>query len=253
MPLGDLQSSDPSAENGTLGAKLMGLWRTRDAAILALTSEMREEAALMCEVFDLIDDCARCLGEIDTPFAQVTGLTLVKARHLGLACYDLDLNGLAQEAGALLRVLIEALELLTYFLQEPSRSQQALDQTLPEAGRRAQMIDGHFRGVREYLNEHASHVGWSKDSMRHLFDTTTMCFRLDQQFDAAVLRENLQVLFAVLVFTAIEGINCLRIADGLQQDELADRAERLKREGIDSFVRLVQNRVEGKPPVENGY
>jgi len=217
----------------------MNLWQTRDAAISALASEMREEAALMSEVFDCTDDCIRHLEAIDDPFAQVTGLTLVKARHLGLACYDLCLNGLGQESGAVFRVLIETLELLTYFRLDPSRIEQAIAEKLPQPGKRGKMIKGHFKDVRDYLNEDASHVSWTPDSMRHLLDTAG-CFRLDQQFNAAVLRKNLQVLFAVLVFTAIEGVNCLGIAGGSQHDELADPVEKLKGEGIDSFARLVR-------------
>jgi hypothetical protein len=46
-------------------------------------------------------------------------VTLVKAKNLALGSYSLVLDGLGQEAGALMRPMIEYAELLAYFRLHP--------------------------------------------------------------------------------------------------------------------------------------
>lgn len=67
-------------------------------------------------------------------YARVCGLTLLKAKHLALGAYSLILDGLGQEAGALLRPFIEYTELLTYFRKFPSKVDAAIKGKLPSAG-----------------------------------------------------------------------------------------------------------------------
>jgi hypothetical protein len=61
-----------------------------------------------------------------------------------LGVYSLMLDGLGQEAGALLRPLIETLELLVYLRLEPARIDQAIEEKLPSAGQIAKKIEGEF-------------------------------------------------------------------------------------------------------------
>jgi len=213
----------------------MNLWTARNEALAALDGDMKIEGSLISEVIDRIDDCVRLIEMIDTKFSRVCGLTLIKARNLGQGCFSLCLDGLGQEAGALFRPLIEALELMTYFRSDPSRVDQALDGRLPTAGKRAKIISGSFKDLRKNLNETAAHVGWAEDSMRHLFDTLKPGFRIQQQFHPHVLRPNLGVLFAILVWVAIEGVNCAGVAGELLQHELADSVEELKTRGLTVF------------------
>ena len=177
----------------------MDLWDARTKASIALGGQMAAEASLIQEAFDLIDDCLTRLETKNTDFSRVCGITLIKARNLGLGCYSLCLDALAQEAGALLRPLIEALELLTYFRLDPSRITQAMEDRLPSAGQRARMIGGQLKQVRDYLNSTASHVGWTYESIRHLVDLSKPSYRVQQQFRAPVLRTNLRVLFDILL------------------------------------------------------
>ena len=113
----------------------MTIWNTRERAYPALEGSLRPEAEVLQEVFDLVDECLDKLAQVDRPFARLCCLLIIKARNLALGCYSLSLDALAQEAGALLRPLIEALQLLTYFRLDPSRVEEALDGRLPKAGR----------------------------------------------------------------------------------------------------------------------
>jgi hypothetical protein len=142
------------------------LWEAREEAQRSLRENLLGEEAVLDLIFGLIDDCVRSLGKFDSSFARVSALTAIKARNLALACYSISLDGLGQEAGALFRLLLEANELLAYFRMEP----EAIDDRLPKAGEIAKRIEGRFKGLRDYLNAHASHISVSPEAMRHLID-----------------------------------------------------------------------------------
>lgn len=215
------------------------LWTARSAALEALAGEMSEEGGLLNEVFERLDEAIGFLERIDTEYARVTAITLVKARNLGLGCYSLCLDGLAQEGGALFRPLVEALELLIYFRLDPARVREASDNTLPPAGKRAKLIASHFQSLRDHLSQNASHLGWSYDSMGHLIDFRKLALRIEQRFSVPVLRRNLQFLFAVLAWIAIEAVNTVGKAGELHQHDLGERVEDLKKRGLAAFERLI--------------
>ena len=90
------------------------LWDTRRQAEAALNGDLKAFARLFDETFAAVDQCIVRLEGLDDPFGRVCALVLIKARNLGLGCYSLSLDALAQEAGALFRPLIECLELLAF-------------------------------------------------------------------------------------------------------------------------------------------
>lgn len=100
-----------------------GLWNTRNKAVTDLEGSLKLEAEVLSEAFDLLDECiARLEIEHDSePYSRVCGLTLIKGRNLLLGSYSLSIDGLAQEAGALLRPFIEAFEKMIYFNEDPER------------------------------------------------------------------------------------------------------------------------------------
>ncbi len=213
------------------------LWGTRDAALATLASELRDEAMVIEETFQHLDESILNLEKLDTTFSRICGLTLVKARNLALGSYSLCLDGLGQEAGALMRPLIEAFELLVYFRLEPTRVEEAIEGKLPPAGKRAKAIDGHFKKARDYWNANASHLSFTPDSIRHLLDFGEWQWRVAQPHNAEVLRRNLLFFFAVLMFVAIEAVNCIGTAEGRIQHDLCDRVEELKTRGLAVFDR----------------
>ncbi|SRR6266571_938665 len=211
------------------------LWGTRRQAEAALNEALKPFADLLNETFAAVDSSIARLETLDHPFGRVCALVLIKARNLGLGCYSLSLDALAQEAGALFRPLIECLELLIYFRSDPSRIDEALEDRLPKAGVIAQRIEGKFKGLREYLNTHASHLSLSPEAMMHLVDFKARRLRPVQAHNAAVLRQNLRTLLAVLVWLAIEATNCTSVGGGVIDHTLGDTAEDIKRRAFRLF------------------
>lgn len=205
------------------------LWDARRKAEAALRDDLKDFARLINEAFDVLDQCIVRLESLDDTFGRVCALVLIKARNLGLGCYSLSLDALAQEAGALFRPQIECLELLTYFRLDPSRIKEALEDRLPTAGIIAQRIKGKFKGLREHLNKHASHLSLSPEAMRHLVDFKVGRLRPVQVHNSEVLRQNLVTLLAVLIWLATEAVNCTSVGACVVHDMLGDIVEDIRR------------------------
>jgi hypothetical protein len=207
----------------------MSLWDTRRQADRALTEGLEPFARLLNEVFSVLDDCVDRLERLDEPFGHVCALVLIKTRNLGLGCYSLCLDALAQEAEALFRPLLEGLELLVYFRLDPTRINEALEKRLPQAGVIAQRIEGEFKDLRDYLNAHASHLSVAPEAMMHLIDFGAGRLRLVQPYNEGVLRRKLGTLLAVLVWLSIEAVNCVSVGEGSVDNDLDKRVEEFER------------------------
>ena len=216
-----------------------GLWESRNRAVSALETEAVDARVLLDELFAIVDAAADALHNVDTPFGRVTALITVKARSLAQACYSLALDGLAQEAGALFRPLLECLEVLEYMRLDPARVEEALEGHLPRAGAIAKRIDGQLKDVRDYLNEHASHFSVSPESMRHLVRLSggdkQAVLQLQQPFELAVLLNNLGSLFAAFAMVGIEAVNCAAVAQCPIAGEMSEGIVRLRDRGFQLF------------------
>ncbi len=210
----------------------LSLWSTRRAAENALKGGLKPFADLLDETFSVLDICIDRLEKLNQPFGRVCGLVVIKARNLGLGCYSLTLDGLAQEAGALFRPFLECLELLTYFRLDTTRINEALEDRLPQAGVIAQRIEGKFKALRDYLNAHASHLSISPESMVHLVDIRTSRLRPVQLHNDSILRGNLTTLLGVLIWIAIEAVNCTTLIGGITDDIIAETVEDIRRRTV---------------------
>lgn len=217
----------------------MTLWNTRNEAVATLESLMKNESEALYEAFELLDECTvRLEADHGTePYARVRLLTLIKARNLLLGSYSLAIDGLAQEAGALLRPFIEAFEKMVYFNEDPSRIQEAIEGRLPNAGEIAKRIKGKFKPLREHLNQHSSHFGFTYESAKHLIDWNTLKFKLVQPYSSKVLRSNLKSIFTFLVFLNVQAVECLSNLGDDSVDEIAVRCEACKTRGFELFDR----------------
>ena len=166
---------------------------------------------------------------------------LGKSFNLALGAYGLILDGLGQEAGALIRPFIEYHELLAYFRLDPSRVQQAINNKLPSAGKRAQLIAGSFQEFREHLTGHASHSSFSEHSLSHLLDMKEMKIRKEQPMLPVVLFRNMGDFFVQLILLAYEAVNCLQTHQLGYAENQADRVLKLRVIGIEVF-RLEERR-----------
>ena len=214
----------------------MSVWSAREASLNAIQSSLASEAGLVADLLDLLAVCAKRLGDVGSPLARVSAICTIKARNLATALYSLALDALAQEAGALLRPLIETLELMAYLRDDPTRVEEAMAGRLPSAGRRAKLIGGRFQKWREHLNSHSSHFAFTPESVRHLVDTSTLELRVAQESSELVLRENLKALFAVLFFCSVEAIRTLHAVAPGAADDLATRAETSRAKGTSIFT-----------------
>jgi len=211
------------------------LWDTRTRAMSATESKLQAEAATVYQAFSLLDEILVVFHSEDTTFCRIAGLTLLKARNLAQGLFSLSLDGLAQEAGALLRPLIECIELMTYVRVNTQRLDEILEERLPPAGEIGKRIHGKFQKLRNYLNQHASHFSFEPESISHLIDFKSGNWKAIQPYNEKVLRTNMTTLFAVLVQLLYEAANCLSCNE-LLTDSLEDRLNAFKEAGYTIFV-----------------
>jgi hypothetical protein len=210
----------------------MNLWQARERSLEWLSNELVKQKALVDQGFELLDECISLLkqynekpeDELKGRFAKVVNLTLAKARNLLLGSYSMMLDALAQQAGALLRLLMETHELLIYFRLDPTRADQAIDGNLPKSGEIAKEIKGEYQDLRGYLNTRASHLNLSYESVRYLLDYQTFEIKAVQTHSVDVFNKNITTLNVIQVLVIAEAIRCLN-AIGYTPNSLLDEFE----------------------------
>ena len=214
------------------------IWQAREMAISLLAQELRSERDLFGDGFAALDTLIeRYNGRLNSvQHLEICGLILVKGRNLCHCCLSLVLDGHGQEAGAILRPLIECFELLEYFHQDPTRINEALTkQTLPKAGDVARAIDGTFHALRRYLNSNTSHLSLEIESVRHLIDSSNGKLKSAQFVDAISLRRNLEMVIAFQYFIGCAATNCLQVVDSQNVDDLGDVFDNLRKRSTELF------------------
>jgi hypothetical protein len=209
----------------------------RQASLDFLQTERPLQLATFAALFDEID---RCIGAFERQAGQATypricGLTLLKAKNLALSSYSLILDGLGQEAGALLRPFIEYVELLTYFRKFPEKTTLAPDGDLPRAGERARAIGGMYKGLREHLNEHAAHSSYSHHSLAHLVEMDKKRFRKIQRMHPDVLDRNFKDLAIQIYFLLVEGVFAIERVDAMMFKSLGAATDKLHAKILGDF------------------
>ncbi len=190
----------------------MDVWELRSRAKKEIKHSLQQECAAIEETIALLKEVAELLNDIsneDGPhatFAAVCGQSATKAYRLSLAIYSLCIDGLMVEARPLLRLLFEAWQIIAYFHEEPSRTQQVIDDTLPRsAGAIAKQlqdeIHGKLKGFRDYLNDHGSHMSFEKDTL-----VSTLI-----PFNAESVKSWLCTLFSLVMQNVITAERCLAI------------------------------------------
>lgn len=208
------------------------MWETRRLSEEALNSSLTLFRDLLNEAFDSVDRSIGLFEKVDSPFGRICALVVVKARNLTVACYSLSLDALAQESGAIFRVLIEALELLQYLREDPTRVAEALDGRLPSAGEIGKRIQGNLQKLRDHLNAHASHLSVAPESMKHLFDFNLGQYRTVPPYSEPVLRDSLATVLKVVLWLATETAVCASIAEGTDNSPEMERIKDLKNRSL---------------------
>jgi hypothetical protein len=227
----------------------MKMWEARQQAVAATETELRNEAKLLDTAFRLLDraiDSVAMKSSADN-YASVVLVILVKAKHLAMASYSLALDSLGQEAGALARVWIEALELLRYLALDTSRVQEVFEQRLPSPGAIGKKIKGQAQVLRNLFNESASHFGFNMRSIIHIVNPETRAVRTAPEFNARVLHANMTVVYWFLHFTLVEAVIALGVA-GVPNEDMASLVDDLKKIAQDVFpVPYAQQHSKSEP------
>jgi hypothetical protein len=186
------------------------LWACRQCSEVALNKDLSPIGDALHESFARVHEVVESFQKFlydESAAARICTLVAIKSSNLAQGCYSLALDGLAQESGALLRPLVECLELLIYIRTVPGSVDEVLEKRLPQAGKIAAKIDGKLKRLREYLNENASHLGLTDYSMMHLVDVERRV-RIIQPFVPGVLEYNLALLFLFVSALASQSALC---------------------------------------------
>jgi hypothetical protein len=195
----------------------VGLFCGRSQAVAELTSVLAGEAQTIEEHFAAVDEYIGALQDTSggSALGRVAALTAAKGRHLALGCYSLILDGLAQESGALLRPLIEAIELLVYLSEDSQAVDEAVCGKLPKAGEIARKINGRFKPLREHLNANSSHFDLSYESLGHIVQFgDAVVIKTSPRFEPDTLKINLETIRVFLRILASAAERCLALATG---------------------------------------
>jgi hypothetical protein len=205
----------------------MNIRTTRKQSINWIENELSVEYDVLVDGFDLISLSVSELSEYGldendiemSKLFRIGALTLAKSCHFLLGCFSLALDGLSQESGALLRPLIETYELLIYIRLDPTRVDEVTEERLPSAGNIAKKISGNFKGLREHLNEHASHFRYKVASVKHLVDfKSEALINPFPSHDISVLKRNLNTLNAIQTILLLEIVSWLELkSDGSKE------------------------------------
>ena len=185
----------------------MEIFECRTRATAELETTFRNEAEVINNGFLLLDRCIADLGSRfnTSTLARAASLATAKGDILAQGCYSLILDGLAQESGALLRTLLEVAEFLTYLHSNSNAQEEFKEDKLPSAGVIAQRIDGKLQVLRKYLNEDASHLNFSYNSLRHIVTfSNPVVFNTHPQF-----HKNLKMLFTFLLYVLSAAATCI--------------------------------------------
>ena len=209
------------------------MWETREHSIKALQNELNIEANNLYETFVSIENVIEIFqSQLQTSaFIRVTGLVFTKGINLARGILSLSLDGLAQEAGALLRPFVESLELLIYFRLDSGRVNKVLDNNLktPSAGEIAKKVKGEYKELREHLNKYASHFSIGPESMANIINLNDGELRKIPPFNKAILRKNIIIVNVFSILLVKEAINCLLTENIYVPSELVETLESLRK------------------------
>lgn len=184
----------------------------RDLALAHLEARHPSRLDVVSKIFGEIDACLDVLesNSAGNPLAEACGIALVKGKNFAVCSLGLIFDGYGQEAGALVRLLVEHIELLEYLRMFPEEAQNALADGLPSAGARAKRINGSFQFLRDFLNKNSSHGSFSAHSVGHVLGLDGSINKRPN-FGAKTFDENFRMvaLFSLLLLRS--AVTCVEL------------------------------------------
>lgn len=207
----------------------------RNQALGDLENSLKSEYETLVNAFELLDICIehfcnaaeKIENEGQHTLAVACGQTLIKARAYALGCYSVCLDGFHQQVSALLRPLAEALDLMIYFRQDPTRAHFVYPKYQEDklaAGYVTEAIGETLKSLRDYLSYFASHVSLQLESWAGI----------ERSYSQEILKADMRALFSAMWMIARQAAECLSEM-GLLDDHLSDILDYAQQRGLAVF------------------
>jgi hypothetical protein len=203
-------------------------WPNRDVALAYLTERQPSRLRVFTQALEHIDSC---IEEFErqapsSPLAKACGITLAKGKNFALSSLGVISDGYGQESGVLLRLLVEHIELLNYLERFPDEATNALANQLPSAGVRAKRVEGKFKFLRDFLNEHSSHGSFSDHSIGHVINRDGTINRVPH-FGEETFDTNFRMNAVFTIFLYRAAVSCLQTVNHVAFDVHAGKFDGL--------------------------
>lgn len=141
---------------------------------------------------------------LEETYIRILGIVYTKGLVISKSIYSLIIDGYGQESGALLRSLLEIIELIKYIREDETRINEIIENKLPTAGKIAQIVNGNFFELRKYLNDNASHFNLTYYSVSHVIDINDNKLKPKQRVSEKTLINNITTVISFLFFLCRE-------------------------------------------------
>jgi len=200
-----------------------------------LENSLRSEYETLVNAFELLDICIeqfysaaeRNGNKGQHILAVACCQTLIKARAYALGCYSVRLDSFHQQVSTLLRPLAEALDLMIYFRQDPTRAHFVYPKYQEDklaAGYVTEAIGETLKSLRNYLKYFVSHVSLRLESW----------VGIECSYSQEILKADMRALFSTVWMIARQAAECLSEM-GLLDEHLSDILDYAQQRGLTVF------------------
>ncbi len=207
----------------------------RNQALEDLENSLKSEYETLVHAFELLDICieqfCNAAEENENEGQHILAVaccqTLVKARAYALGCYSACLDGFHHQVSALLRPLAEALDLMIYFRQDPTRAHfvhPKYQEDMLAAGYVTEAIGETLKSLRNYLKYFVSHVSLQLESW----------VAIERSYSQEILKADMRALFSTIWMIARQAAECLSEM-GRLDDHLSDLLDYAQQRGLAVF------------------
>lgn len=190
------------------------MWELRECAVKTINTKYFKYKQLIEQLFVLYQELLTSINTSSISTRIILRILIKSYSHFK-AIYSLNLDGQAQEGGAIARLIIEANELLTYIYEDETdndRIKQIYSGLQPSYGKIAKINNSELnRDIKNYLSQNSSHFNISVDSMKHLFKENKgeVMVNIFPKFDSNSLKENLIVQILLMSINIKLVTSCL--------------------------------------------
>lgn len=200
------------------------MWEVRGTSLKELNSTFKKEKYLLDSGFALLNNVV-AIFPLRTPILKTAGVLVIKARALIQSIYSLSLDGHGQEAGALLRVLVESYETLRLLETKPDQLKRISEGKLT-GGNISKLVSVSPVGMRKFLSDTSSHLSLGTISIQHLLEVDPSMeeirLRKEMKFSPKSFASNMLLVISYLKLISHVSLELLYL-EGETPDKLGDQ------------------------------